>query len=233
MDWSGTWPDFGPDSHLLIAPNSEHSLASGIPEVAATMTALFKSVAAGEAEAQRPSFEVAVNKSTGELTVTVDGGAQRPPLEKAIFRHVGRRALFPRKFGGFDSCRRALSPQVNTLSKQRRDFRWVRASNSSWTEPCTFPGVTLKHPVAGAGNCVQPMIWSGKEIEPEAGKPLVYKVTPPAPKQEGHWVGYYVEFFFKGLTGATFKLSTPGHVWPDTFPFPACPDFAKCDIKLV
>ena len=34
MDWSNLWyDDLSGEAHLLIAPNSEHSLATGIPEV--------------------------------------------------------------------------------------------------------------------------------------------------------------------------------------------------------
>ena len=52
---------------------------------------------------------------------------------------------------------------------------------------------------------------------------------PPKPTFEGHWVGYYIEVFFKPDTPfSTFFLhnrfgwTTPGYVWPNTMPFPDC-----------
>merc|ERR1711968_285113 len=49
MDWSNIWyDDLTGEKHLLIAPNSEHSLASGIPEIIECMTAFFSSISHGK-----------------------------------------------------------------------------------------------------------------------------------------------------------------------------------------
>jgi hypothetical protein len=50
MDWTNLWYDdmvkLG-ETTLLICPNSEHSLFSGLPEVTATLANLAASIAAG------------------------------------------------------------------------------------------------------------------------------------------------------------------------------------------
>ena len=45
----------------------------------------------------------------------------------------------------------------------------------------------------------------------------------PPPAKAGHWMGYYVELFFPSklaFAGVTdYQVTTPGFVWPDTYPF--------------
>lgn len=52
---------------------------------------------------------------------------------------------------------------------------------------------------------------------------------PPKPRNANHWVGYYIEVYFKPDTEMTsfflhnhFAYTTPGYVWPNTFPFDDC-----------
>ena len=211
MDWTGTWPRWGGESHVLIVPNSEHSLATGIPEVLSTLAATFSSVAAGADAAHRLSITSSRNATTGELTVTIDDGPSRPKLTKVVLRHA------------------------QTLQAARRDFRWVRLADPAMpSSKCSLPGIPIP-PVEGGGNCLQPMLWHSVELKPVAGRPNVYKATPPAPTKAGHWVGYYIEALAQSpqLPLSQFQYSTPGYVWPDTFPHADCPDFAKCNVTLV
>ena len=211
FDWSAFWPwdQFGgskKNMHLMIAPNSEHGLSTGIPEILASISAFISSVAAEEAE--RPSFNVTKDVTTGEITVTTDPAF---PPSKVVFRHA------------------------ETLQGELRDFRWVRLDdNTTATKRCTKPGKLIP-PGEGGGNCLQPIVWYPKRLRAEKGTPTVFKAKPPAPTVQGRYVGYYVELYFpsKTLKYDHMQFTTPGYVWPDTLPFPKCGNFSTCAIKLV
>ena len=105
MDWSAGWLDeLQGETHLLIPPNSEHSLATGIPEIIDSLSAFLTSVAAGEPASARPSFTYAHDADTGELSVTIPDGLAHG---KVVLR------------------------SAETLQSERRDFRWARARDSS------------------------------------------------------------------------------------------------------
>ena len=206
MDWTNIWYDqfqqTHGETHLLIAPDSEHSLATGIPEVIETVAVFISSVAAGHTEADRPQFTYAKDEATGAITVSVDAAKYAGPPPKVVLRHA------------------------QTTSNTRRDFRWVRLADNA-TNACKLPDLPLPTPLFG-GNCVQPIIWIGKTLKPDAPVPsstvTTWTATPPEPSRKGHWTGYYVELYFKSDTGMSsdFQFSTPGFTWPDTLPFPDC-----------
>jgi len=205
LDWTSLgWSDLPGETHVLVVPNSEHSLATGTPEVIETAAAVLASVAAGEGAAARPAFEHTRNTTTGAVRVTFKAGSPRP--SKVVLRHA------------------------QTLSDERRDFRWVRLANET-TSPCKLPGFKVP-PVEGGGNCAQPMIWLGKTLQADADGSFL--ATPPSPRA-GHYMGYYVELFYPStlLKRDDYQVSTPGYVWPDTFPFPECKDFATCKFELL
>jgi len=195
LDWTGRWVGFPGESKLLVAPNSEHSLATGIPEVLGTLGAFFGSIAAGQTSEQRPAFSFSRDNATGALTVTPTRG---PPPDAVVLRHA-----------------HTLGPSG------RRDFRWVRKANAS-SSPCNLPDVPMQKPLLG-GNCLQPILWHKTTLAPAADGS--YSVTPPAPDKAGHFTGYYVELLYaKHAVGGAGRLqiSTPGYVWPDTLPFADC-----------
>ena len=112
------------------------------------------------------------------------------------------------------------------MEHTRRDFRWFRSANDK-TPACTWPWVKTPFTVMGDGNCLQLTWWHGQELKESA--PGVYRATPPEPTKEGHWVGYYIEVYFKGDTSHgsfllknQFGFSTPGYAWPNTLPYPEC-----------
>merc|ERR1711871_819786 len=194
FDWSDIWySKLTGEKHLLIAPNSEHSLASGIPEILDTMTAMIKSIAEGHGESNRPNFDYSYDPSNGEITVTIPPGLEHG---KVVLRHA------------------------QTISTERSNFRWIRSANNN-SQPCKLPEIKLKNEVFGGGNCVVPIIWLGKTLDPVS--PGVYKATPPEPK-EGHWTGYYVEVYFPSDTEVRpeYQFTTPGWAWPNTLPFKDC-----------
>lgn len=72
MDWTNIYYDqLKGEKHLLIMPNSEHSLATGIYGVLESIGTFVRSVAGGKTEAQRPTFSYQYDAETGQLSVTV------------------------------------------------------------------------------------------------------------------------------------------------------------------
>ena len=195
MDWPNIWYDeyrkYG-ESHLYIAPNAEHSLATGLFGVLSTATTFARSIAIKATD--RPDFEYKYDPSNGEITIIPKGGYK----VHSVLMHHGE-----------------------TFSSERRDFRWIRQANNR-TAPCDWPYIPLPDDVA---NCVTPIFWHATKAEEVDG---VYKIAPPEPKKEGHWVGYYVSVSFQGDTEHLsilknkFTFSTPGYTWPNTLPFPDC-----------
>ena len=112
-----------------------------------------------------------------------------------------------------------------TLSTDRRDFRWMRQSNER-TPACHWPWVKLPfHMELLGADCASPIIWHAEHLSEKDG---VYSARPPEPTR-GHWTGYYIEVRFEGDTEYTsallenkFAFSTPGYTWPNTLPFSPC-----------
>eukprot|EP00908_Phaeocystis_cordata_P015448 Transcript_26603.p1 GENE.Transcript_26603~~Transcript_26603.p1 ORF type:complete len:529 (-),score=185.38 Transcript_26603:1381-2967(-) len=211
LDWTQHgWATLPGETHLLVAPNSEHSLASAVPEVVESIAAFVASLAAGEPAAARPRFSFARDNSTGGLTVQVPAGAARPSKARLRF--------------------------AETISTTRRDFRWVRAANASLPgDECELPDVPLEKPVFGGGNCLQPIVWEAEELKPTSAPDggLTYAANPKPPKP-GHWRGYYIELSYPSVQHPKLhtQVSTPGFVWPDTLPFEDC-NLAECSPRLV
>lgn len=196
MDWTDIWFDAfqGGETHMLIVPDSEHSMATGVFEATATLTAFAGSLM--HSIPARPSFTYSRNASDGTLNVMID--TTKPPL-------------------GVNPSKVVLHTAM-TLQQDRRDFRWVRlASNSS--SPCISPDIPLPKPVFG-GNCLQPILWTTTKLEVTEGGLYTFTPPPNTPK----WMGYYIEVFFPSDIGLKDHLqtSTPGFVWPDTLPFEDC-----------
>jgi PhoPQ-activated pathogenicity-related protein len=198
LDWSNIWwEELRGEKHLLIAPNSEHSLLTALPKVIENIGAFAISIANGETEDDRPSFSYFHDNSTGELTVDI-----------------------PKRF--FSSDLRVTLRHAETLQTIRRDFRWVRLASND-TQPCVLPEISLPKPIFG-GNCLVPIIWHEQELkaDPNDGK---YHAPPPEPSKNGRWVGYYIEAYFPtgdGFLLTPYQFTTPAFVWPDTLPFDDC-----------
>lgn len=57
------------EKHLLIAPNTEHIMVTGVPDILSTMTTNIRSVMLGKTK--RSTFSYNYNNETGALSVTV------------------------------------------------------------------------------------------------------------------------------------------------------------------
>lgn len=87
-------------------------------------------------------------------------------------------------------------------------------------------------------NCVQPVLWHGRELKEQEIAPGTYSALPPKPTNDKNWIGYYIEVYFDADTKFDsllfhnhFAFSTPGYVWPDTYPHADCDDV--CDSIMV
>lgn len=187
MDWTNIYYDkLKGEKHLIIMPNSEHSLATGIYGALSAMGTFIRSLAAGIEK--RPQIEYEYNPETGELAVSIPEGTIKP--SKVALRYA------------------------ETFSTVRRDFRWVVETDDFTKLDCKLPYVKVPQSVEtallanfhlsiGDGHlCLQPIVWHSKTLESVGVLPngdTFYHVDPPKPK-DGHWMGYYIEVVFPGDT---------------------------------
>jgi len=127
---------------------------------------------------------------------------------------------------------------AQTFSKERRDFRWIVASNDFSKLECKFPYIPIPHGLileSSVGEkdknlCLQPMVWHADKLHRSISEngDSVYSTLPPEP-EDGYWNGYYIELVFPGDTHSKVSLfknayffSTPGYTWPNTLPYDDC-----------
>ena len=216
FDWTSKYFDqfagLG-ETKLLISPNSEHSLATAIPNVVSSVATIARSIAEGKTAEERPSFDY---EHDGDKTITITIPEGGPKPTGVYLRHA------------------------ETFSNIRRDFRWiVKASDDN--KNCSLPWIHLpkgeeddimaKYNFEGEPKdlCLQLIDWHKQTLKETEKGSGVYVGTAPEPKKDGHWVGYFIEVVFDGDTdrnGLIFKneyvMTSPGWVHPDTYPFEDC-----------
>ena len=70
MDWTNSYYDkLQGEKHLLIVPNTEHSLLTGFYDIYSSMGTFVRSIANGIKK--RPTFEYSVDKASGKISVTI------------------------------------------------------------------------------------------------------------------------------------------------------------------
>ena len=85
MDWTNLyWDKLEGEKHLIIVPNSEHSMATGIYQSLSSMGTFVRSLAAGKTS--RPTFDYEYNSDTGELSVVIPKDQVKPV--KVILKHA-------------------------------------------------------------------------------------------------------------------------------------------------
>ena len=204
MDWTNIyWDKITGEKHLLIAPNTEHFMVTGIWDIMSSMASNIRSVMMGIKK--RTTFSYTFDNDTGGLTVTIPRD-QEQPFEVSL-RHG------------------------QTISKTMRDFRWMVEPNNFTQIVCEFPYIPSPISIKEKDLCIQPIIWEQTNLtasgQTESGDTYYYAL-PPEPK-DGHWTGYYIDLKFPGDTpdySTAFKnefhRSTPGYTWPNTLPFEDC-----------
>ena len=206
FEWTNRYYDkLGGEKHFYIMANAEHSMSTAFTRKLSNIASFVHSIAAGKPF--RPNFDHTYDSSTGELVVRLD--EQSASTIKSV-----------------------TLVYAQTLTTKRRDFRWFFLSNEN-TEPCEPPYYPANQDMDnGQSNsvlCRAPITWEGKEISESSDEPGVYRAMPPEP-WEGHWMGYYIQLEFYGDAPEAgdsqfpnhFTFTTPGYVWPDTFPFEDC-----------
>lgn len=72
MDWSNIWRDsFSGETHMLILPNAEHTMATNLLGVLSSVSTFIKSIVSGHTSSQRPHFDYSYDNHTGKLEVTI------------------------------------------------------------------------------------------------------------------------------------------------------------------
>lgn len=193
MEWTQNWFDrFTGETHLYIADNAEHSMATGIVGLFRTVSTFANSVFLG---GTRPSFSWELDTKAGKITVRV-------PQEHQ------------------DDCKVVLR-HAHTLSAKRRDFRLVGAAETreDGTTFCPAPSIGPEK-MDGFDICLQPVVWTGTTLN--ATEPGVYEAQAPRPLigWTGAYVEVYFPSD-TGLK-QNYQLTTAGLVYPDTLPFPPC-----------
>jgi len=120
FDWTSKYMDqFRPlgETKLLIAPNSEHSLMTAIPKFISALSTFARSIAAGNTEEQRPSFDFQKSDDDRSIIVTIPEGGQKP--KSVMLRHA------------------------ETFSTLRRDFRWATLASED-NKNCSWPWLSME-----------------------------------------------------------------------------------------
>lgn len=193
MEWTHSWWDmFTGEKHLMIANNAEHSMATGIFELVASLGNYVKSVFTG---GTRPEFTWKLDLDKGIINVNI------PPQ--------------------FQNGTKVVLRTAPSLSVKRRDFRWfVKAETSKEGKAsCHFPDIGPTKAL-GFDICVQPTIWTGETIK--ATSPGVYQahIKKPLVGWTGAYVEVY--FPSDTDTKSMYQFTTSGMVWPQTLPYPDC-----------
>jgi PhoPQ-activated pathogenicity-related protein len=116
FDWTNKYYDqfkqLG-ETHLLISPNSEHSLASAIPNVISSAGTIARSIASGKTTVDRPTFTYVKNESEKSITVNITKEYQYM-IKSVSLRHA------------------------ETFSSKLRDFRWINLASKD-NGNCSLP----------------------------------------------------------------------------------------------
>ena len=77
MDWTSMyWDKITGEKHLLIAPNTEHFMVTGIFDVMSSMGSNIRSVMMGIKK--RPTFTHSYDKETGAISITIPKDQEQP-----------------------------------------------------------------------------------------------------------------------------------------------------------
>ena len=200
FEWTNLWWDKLPgEKHLLILPNTKHSMFSNTPMLANAIAWFFIRIRDGDTTSH--DFTSSFDEKNGKISVEIAEDSLRP-LEVSI-------------------------RYAETLSTERRDVRWVSAAEEDGT--CKFPRYKIKAPIdlcfqpifwlkEGAEQI------SERSFEMSVPEPfdkdhwqgVFAQVTFPAYTPSGHPI------LDKFIDPNHVVLTSPGWVTPNTFPFEDC-----------
>jgi len=85
MEWTNTYYDKIPgEKHLLIVPNSEHSLVTGFYDIYSSLGTFVRSLQRGYTK--RPTFDYSVDRESGQISVTIPTDQVQPT--QVMLRHA-------------------------------------------------------------------------------------------------------------------------------------------------
>ena len=170
------WKSMPEPKHLMMVPNAEHSLATGIlevvPGVAAWISHLLRKTAG------MPKLDWTIDSTDGHITATIDQSRGSPEIEEV-------NAWWAYSCGANADAQGGL----------RKDFRCINMDN-----PCkcglTYDGNCLNLKSFWTKQPLQP---TQTVALPEGGNTLTYSAHFDAPA-DGRYVGYFIEATYKKLT---------------------------------
>lgn len=207
------WNDIKGEKHILILPNTEHSLITSFPKIVKAISSFYLSITMEYEKKSTVSQHVIDSyhlqpclqrsKSVNDNSIIM-----RPRYSVEINRNAGKLMI-----KAMDRPLKATLWYAHTLSSnRRRDFRWFSCD----LDNCQ----TLVFQEA----CFQPIFFHMKRLhslEPVTNGSVDYHATIPVPR-----VGYgafFVELRFQGPTYLMpFIVSTEAVVVPNNFPFKDC-----------
>jgi PhoPQ-activated pathogenicity-related protein len=235
------WNDMPEPKHFLIAPNAEHSLATGILEVVPAIGAFALSHLLNESP---PTFTWTINEATGEIIATVDNNG----------------VVHEANVWWAYSC--GVNAWDNNIN--RRDWRVAHLD-----QPCTcglsadgycanLKAIWYKQPLE-ATMVRGKRTYSAKIAAPDDGRwvaffidfkfvnknavPIdianMYKTKTRYSHEDGHFVRFTDKYGldpawggFPHDFGRFFEFTTEVSIWPNVFPYPDCAG-ADCGVQLV
>lgn len=163
FEWTKNWADiFKGETHLYIADNAEHSMATGIVGLLRTLSNFCNSIFL---QGTRPQFNYEMDLENGTITVQVPEDQE---LIKVVYRHA------------------------KTLNDERRDFRLaaqalVKDDGSAYCKLPTVGPIGMD----GANICIQPIIWTGKTLKESSPGTYTIKIDEPNKGWTGAYVEVY------------------------------------------
>jgi len=168
FEWTRLWysQKWG-ETHLTICPNAEHSEATGIPTLAATLTAFANSI---YQNGTRPQYNFSLDLEAGKITVRIP---ETQAVNKVVLQHSTTLGADKRDFrwaGLPDSSGKCAFPKVHVETICVQPIIWT-GTELHPTEPGVYQAV-LKKPLVG---------WSGYYVEmffpSDTGLSQQYKLT--------------------------------------------------------
>lgn len=107
---------------------------------------------------------------------------------------------------------------ATTFDDKRRDFRLVKGNTPA--DPCEFIPVKIF-----GDACINPVLWVGEDIAPDstvADANGMYTFTATQPLPPSGWRAFFIDLYYPGPAGSTYRFTSQISIIPNTFPFPAC-----------
>lgn len=212
------WDDMTGDKHMIQAPNTEHSYATGILEVLPALAAWANAHMEGK-PTPVPTWVIEEGTDGGKITVDTGAGVGGAPSLKAV------------SVWHATSCAKAYR---RGKFERYPDHTWILCLHASKFIPLLLPDfrvLTADNPcLCGElvdGQCVNAaVIWHKTPLNATDDGLYVAEVQSPP---EGQWTAFFVDMIYEsqevgwpvGRPGE-MEFTTEVSIVPNTFPYPPC-----------